>query len=269
MFLMPSPFRRRNCRFGLLLCLWTGLLAGGCGISIPRVAKVQVPEAKVLQSNAIAKEADVSFARKDYYAALIKYLEASRLNPNSAYIFNKVGITYSQLDFYDEAKDSFERSIGLNSEYVYPLSNLGSVYFALQDLRKAEQLYRKAIDMNADVAAFHINLGTLLYERKKFKKGMAQWRTGLSLDPNIFDKPQRISLVAAGKASSKKEKSYYVARLYASLGDVERAVTNLERALSNGFEDLKAIQKERDFDPIREDQRFIAFMRNASVITRQ
>jgi hypothetical protein len=52
------------------------------------------------------------------------------------------------------------------------------------------------------------------------------------------------------------------------MGDVERAVENLEEALNGGFSDIEAIQKEPDFDPIRQDQRFVAFMKTASLLNK-
>ncbi len=60
-----------------------------------------------------------------------------------------------------------------------------------------------------------------------------------------------------------------MARLFASMGDVEAAVESLKQALTTGFSDIEAIHKERDFDPIREDERFQAFMKTAALLTRR
>src|SRR5687767_10650807 len=78
---------------GFLVVL-AGFFLTGCP---PRVVRDPVPAANVIRGNEAAREADLAFARRDYYAALIKYLEAGRNNPNSEYIYNKLGITYSQL----------------------------------------------------------------------------------------------------------------------------------------------------------------------------
>jgi tetratricopeptide (TPR) repeat protein len=235
----------------------------------PRVVRVPVQPADILRANEAAKDGDMAFARKDFYAALIKYLEASRANPNSEYIHNKLGITYSQLKYYREAADAFFRSIGLNPKYPYSYNNLGSVYFALDDKRKAESNFKKAISLNPNVASFHINLGSLYFERKRFDKGMAEWRKGLEIDGAILQKSEGVSLVAAGSRGSKSDRSYFMARLFASVGDAERAVDNLQQALNAGFSDVNAIQRERDFDPIRQDERFKAFMKTATLLNRE
>ena len=84
------------------------------------------------------------------------YLDASRSNPNSEYIHNKLGITYSQLKYYREASDAFYRSIVLNPKYPFSYNNLGSVYFALDEKKRAEANFKKAISLNPNVASFHI-----------------------------------------------------------------------------------------------------------------
>jgi tetratricopeptide (TPR) repeat protein len=255
----PRNLGRRNS--GILLSLLLLAITTSCR---PAAVRVKVSEDDLMRANVVAGEADVLFARKDYYAALIKYLEASRLNPNSEYVFNKMGITYSRLRFYTQAIESFRRSIELNPKYSYSYNNLGSVYFADNNKKKAEQCFRKAINLKADEASFHVNLGTLLFENKRFEDGLAELRKGLALDPDILKKSEGSGLVAAISQRNTAEKNYFMARFYASQGDVEHAVENLQLALANGFTNLDAIRTEKDFDPIRKEEKFIAFMKYAT-----
>ncbi len=221
-----------------------------------------------MRANELAREADLAFARRDYYAALIKYLEASRLNPNSQYIYNKLGIAYSQLKYYNEAGAAFQRSIALDRKFAYAHNNLGTVYFAMNDKNKAEKCFKRAIELREDTASFHVNLGTLYFEKGKFEKGMAELRKGLMLDPGILAKSDGVNLSAASTRGQTTEKSYFMARVYASMGDVDRTVENLQQALNNGFDDIEAIRREPDFDKVRQDSRFIAFMQQAALITK-
>lgn len=208
------------------------------------------------------------FARKDYYAALIKYLEASRLNPNSEFIYNKLGISYSQLKYYPDAIASFLRSIGLNPKYPYAYNNLGTVYFANDDKKNAERNFKKAISVKPNVASFHINLGTLYFERKNVEKGLEEYRKGLAIDPSILRRSEGISLAAAGGRTNPGARHYMMARIFASMGDVEQALESLKLALAAGFTDFPAIKLEKDFDPIRQDERFLKFMQEVALLTR-
>lgn len=235
-------------------------VAASCRLAVVRVPVS--PEDAAL-SNKAAAEGDIAFARKDYYAALIKYLEAGRYNPNSEYICNKQGITYSRLHLYTEAISAFNRSIALNPKYSYSYNNLGSVYFADNNKKKAEACFRKAISVKSDEASFHVNLGTLLLEKNKVEQGKQELRKGLSLDPDILRRTMGDSL-AAPISQKSPEKSYSWARFYASVGNVDRAVESLQQALTYGFTNLEAIRTEKDFDPIRQDEKFVAFMKYAT-----
>jgi len=255
--------RQTFCGRGRCFLLLVLLLAAACRTAVVRVP---VSPENIQRANAAANEGDVLFARKDYYAALIKYLEAAQFNPNNEYIYNKVGIAYSRLQFYREATDAFTRSIGLNPKYPYSYNNLGSVYFALDNKKKAESYFRKAISIKNDDASFHINLGTLYFETKKFQKGLEEYRKGLALDPEVLNRTGGLSVAASTSAQNSAEKSYSMARLHASLGNAELTVENLQQAIANGFTDLEAIRTEHDFDPVRKDEKFVAFMKYAAQV---
>lgn len=268
---LPRSHPLKNRRFQRRGVFQTGLLAALLAVSLagcpPPIVRVPVTQESIVRANEAARDGDVAFARKDYYAALIKYLEASRNNPNSEYIFNKLGITYSQLKYYTEATGAFQRSIGLNPKYAYSYNNLGSVYFAMTDLKKAERYFKKAIGTGGSVASFHVNLGTLYFERGKPDKGMAELRKALSLDPHIMSRGEAISLAAGSNKGPNAEKSYSMARIFASMGDADHAIDNLQQAITAGFTNLDAIRSEPDFDPIRQNEKFMEFMKAAALLT--
>lgn len=236
--------------------------------TVPKVVRVKISPEDVLRANEVAREADSCFARRDFYAALIKYLEAGRLNPNSEFIQNKLGITYSQLKFYAEAETAFQRAIGLAPKYPFAYNNLGTVYFAQGDKKSAEKFFKKAIGINSQIASFHVNLGSLYFERKKYEKGMEEWKKGLALDPGVLTKSDGVNLAAPAEKDRAAERAFMMARLYASFGNAEKAVESLQTALNAGFTDIAAIQAEKDFDPIRQDVRFVDFMKTATLLAR-
>ncbi len=244
------------------------LLAGVFSISCAhRPVRVNVSKEDMARANEASKEGDIAFSRKDYYAALIKYLEAARLNPNSDNVYNRLGIVYSQLKFYEEAKGSFQRAMALNPKFSYAINNLGSVFFAQRNLKKAEKCFKKAIGMKGDEASFHMNMGSLYLEKKKRDKAMAEWRKALALDRDILSKTSAVILTGGG-SGSQQEKAFYLARLHASEGNVESAIENLKLAINNGFTNVEEIEKQRDFDPIRQDERFVEFMKEIPLLIR-
>lgn len=229
-----------------------------------KIVRVPVPAEDVLRANQAVREADLAFTRRDHYAALIKYLEAARLNPYSEYIYNKLGIAYSQLKFYTEASSCFQRCIALNPKFAFAYNNLGSVHFARSDMKKAEKYFKKAISVNPNSASFHVNLGSVYIERRQFERGMAEWRKGLALDPGVLTKSDAVNLATTGRSPA--ERYYFLARLYAAMGDVDHSVESLQLALNSGFTNIALIQNEHDFDKIRQEEKFVAFMKTAMLL---
>ena len=246
------------------------VFASGCAAGCPHKAAAPVSVTREDAARAVetAHEGDLAFRRKDYYAALIKYLDAARLNPNSDNFANRLGITYAQLKYYEQARQAFQRAIALNPKFSYAFNNLGSVFFAQRNLKKAEACFKKAISLKGDEASFHMNLGSFYIEKKKADKAMAEFRKGFALDPQILSKTSAVSLTGGGSTSSLMEKYYFAARLYASAGQVESTIDSLKQAIDNGFSKIDMVEKERDFDPIRQDARFEEFLKNASLLIR-
>lgn len=225
--------------------------------------RVAVTPESALKASEAATAGDAIFERKEFYAALIKYLEAYRLNPNSEYLCNRLGIAYSQLNLYGEAAQVFRRAIALNKKYAYPYNNLGSVYFAQGNYRQAEKYFNKAISINGKEASFHLNLGSLYLERKKRDSAMAEWRKSFALDPDIFSKRGVASLSTSG--ISLMERYFFLARIMAASGNLEAAVENLKLAFNHGFTGIEEINKSPDFDLIRKDPRFVQFLQDVAI----
>jgi len=257
---MRRPGERPHCRILLTGLFAACLLVSGC----KKTVVVNVSQDDIIRANAAAHDGDIVYAKGDFYAALIKYLESVRFNPNSAYVYNRLGIAYSQLKYYQEAGNAFHQSMKIDPKYSYSYNNFGTVYFAQKDFRKAEKYFKKAINLKNNEASFHMNLGSLYLEKKKTEKAMAEWRKALALDPAISSKNSSVAMI--GGATSVMDRAYTMARIMASLGKVEPAIENLKAAFANGFTDLDTIRKLPDFDPIRKDKRFIDLIEETELL---
>jgi len=260
-----GQFRRlQSLLSALLIFLLAAVFVSGCR---PRYVRQAVPAEDVLRAQEIAKEGDIAFARSDYYAALIKYLEAMRLNPYDELLLNRLGIAYAQLKFYNEARQAFERALDLDPKLAFAINNIGSVYFAQQNLGKAEKHFKKAIHLKKDETSFYMNLAALYLEKKKPEKALAEWKKALAIDPDAFSKTSSVSLGAGGR-SSPMEKNFNIARLYASMGNVALTIETLKEAFNHGFSDIQAIEREKDFNHVRKDPHFSEFIEELSLLIR-
>jgi tetratricopeptide (TPR) repeat protein len=230
----------------------------------PKTVRVTVADPDFKRAIEAAQEGDIAYSRKDNYAALIKYLESVRLNPSNENVLNRLGMVYMQLNLYDAAHKVLQSAVELNPKLSFAWHNLGSICFLKGNLKKAERYYKKAISLKQDEATFHMNLASLYVERKKFDDVKIEWSKALALDPGALNKNNTVSLRAGGRTHP-TQRYYYAACFFASRGDVELAIENLKLAFSNGFSDIRAIEKQPDYNPIRQDQHFVEFIKELSL----
>ncbi|MBI4481942.1 MAG: tetratricopeptide repeat protein [Acidobacteria bacterium] len=231
------------------------LLLIGCE-SLPKVVRLPVAQADRERAFQLVREGDLLAAKKDFYAALIKYLDAGKLDPSNEVILNKIGIAYLYLNFPQKALEQLRKAVALNDQYASALNNLGSAYFAAGNLGRAMRYYRRALRLKPDEPSFHVNLASAYMEKKDYPRGMEEYRIALRLDPRIFDRMDLVNVKAAVESAVDPEKYYQLARFYAELGEEERALENLVKAVDVGFDDYRRLHDDVAFASLQDDTRF-------------
>lgn len=218
------------------------------------------------------QRADVFMARKEYghaiefYAHAIKTLRASSENrAKIARLWNKMGICYQQKMDYDHARRAYKKAIRLNRDFARPWNNLGTTYYLVQRPKKSVKFYRHAIKLDPQSASFHLNLGTAYFARKKYKRATHEYRTAIQLDPEVLTRSASGEGTAVETRHANAKFYFYLAKIFASVGDPGKAVRYLERAMEEGFNDQKRILQDPDIQKISKDPAFIALMKNPPV----
>ncbi|HZT69693.1 MAG TPA: tetratricopeptide repeat protein [Terriglobia bacterium] len=217
------------------------------------------------------ERADIFMARKsydeaiDYYSRAIKSLEGSQQNkPQIAALWNKMGICYQQKMDYRQARDAYKRATRLNHLFAQPWNNIGTTFYLSHKAKKSIGYYRHAIKLGPNAAAFHLNLGMAYFARKKYEEASREYRTAILLDPDILK--QRSNEGSAIETRHVNAKFYfYMAKVFASVGNTTEAVRYLEHAMEEGFNDRNRILKDPDFQKISKDPAFIALIKNPPV----
>lgn len=252
----PQNMRYRPVTaWGVALLLWLVSCSG-----IKRIPKMAVPPDKVISSYRLVAEGDKLLKEGKDHLALLKYLEAADLNPYHEVIFNKLGIAYSRLTRYSQAREAVERSIGLNPKYSYAHNTLGIVELAEQDPKGAVKAFRKAIDLTPQIASFHANLGHAYMQRHKFDEARKAYREALRLDPQVFSNTSAMELSFPEDPRPDPERHYQMAVFFAETGDKAACLSYLSKAFSAGFSDRERISGEVAFEKLRADQDFIQLL---------
>lgn len=235
------------------------------------------PTQNVLQEPAQPHEvsdeerADIYMARKSFKDAVLYYtraIESYRVSPQNkgkiAALWNKMGIAYQQALDYKKSRKAYKKAIKLDRTFAPPWNNLGTTYFLNKKVKKSIKFYRHAVKLSPQSASFHLNLGTAYFMRKKYKKAFVQYRAAIQLDPNILIQNSREGAEVETRHVSGKF-YFYMAKVFASLGDNARAVHYLERAMEEGFNNQHRILEDPDIKKISKDPAFIALMKNPPV----
>lgn len=229
-------------------------------IGPPPVRRAEAPTTTA-SAEELEKRGDELRAEKAYLDALDYYRVALKKKPNNAVLLNKAGISELMLQRYGEARKLFERSTKADRTYAEAYNNLGVVHYEEKKYGKAIKQYEKAIKLRNDAASYFSNLGAAYFATKQFEKANSAYSQALQLDPDIFERVSRAGVSA--QLSSPEDRAhfdYVLAKLYAQVGNMDRSLEYLRRALEEGYKGIDDVYKEAEFAGLRKDPRFAQLM---------
>jgi len=229
-------------------------------VSPPPARNVE-PPASDASPDQLEKQGDDLRARKLYLDAVDYYHAALAKKPNSAALYNKLGIAELLMQRWPESKKSFERAIKADRTCADAYNNLGVIYYIGKKYGKAIDTYNKAIHLRDDAASYYSNLGAALFSKKEFEKSVMAYSHALQLDPDVFERTSRAGVAAQmSKPEDRAHYDYVVAKLYAKMGSADRSLEYLRKALEEGYKSINNVYKDEEFTGLRKDPRFTALM---------
>lgn len=197
---------------------------------------------------------DIFMARKMYREAVETYLQAPR---DSAVVANKIGIGYHQMLELDIARKWYERAIKLDPRYSEAINNLGTVHYAKKGYRRAVSQYNKALKLAPRSASIHSNLGTAQFARKKYKEASEAYEKALALDPDVFEHRNSHGVLLQERSVQERAKfHFYLAKIYAKAGAVDRALLYIRKALEEGFKEREKFREDPEFAKLQDVPEF-------------
>jgi tetratricopeptide (TPR) repeat protein len=226
----------------------------------PPIRRAQPPATNATVTN-LEERGDTLRAEKSYLDALDYYRAAVAKEPNSARLYNKVGITELQMARFGEARRDFERAIKGDRQFADARNNLGVIYYLQKKYGKAIKQYEEAIKLRQDSASFYSNMGAAYFSRKEFEKASLAYNQALRIDPDIFERTSHTGVQAQMSSPGDRAHFYYVlAGLYAKSGIAERSLQYLRRAMEEGYKGIDNVYKDEQFAGLRKDPRFTELM---------
>ena len=166
------------------------------------------------------------------------YDEAIRINPDHANALNDKGLALINLGKYQEAIEYFDKALKINPDYTSALNNKGLAFNSLGKYEEAIEWYDKALKINPKDGLFWDNKGYALSKSNRLEEAVECSDKAIDLDPS--------------NANAWCNKSIYMIKK----GNIDEAIHYLKKAIELDGSYIKVAKTDKDFDNIRNDDRF-------------
>jgi adenylate cyclase len=223
-----------------------------------------------------------STSDKDFRAAEKYYLQALALNPGLVTAHQSYSYMLMKLRRFEESLQHARRALEID-----PLSNpaninLAVLFFYMRDYEALVQQCQKMLELDPQHSLAHLMTAQAL---ARMGRGAAAYQQFASLTDRPKDHPlivrmhAEISAVLGRPDLAEKDlqtllqekgaagffSSSYIAVVYASLGQKDRAFAWLEKAYSEQDSFLSLLQVYPSFDSLRSDRRYASLLRRIGI----
>jgi len=226
----------------------------------PPLMQIQSPS-KDASPEDLEKQGDALRGRKEYLDAIDYYRAAIAKRPTPS-LLNKLGIAELMLERYRDAGRDFDRALKMDRKFAEPYNNLGVVDYKRKKYGSAIKLYKKSIELVPDSASFYSNLGAAYFAKKEFEQASQAYAEAIRLDPEVFEHSSHTGIAAQLVSSEDRAHYEYVlAKLYAKVGDSDRSIEFLRKAMEDGYKGVSEANTAPEFAELRKDARFADLMK--------
>ncbi|MFQ5743772.1 MAG: protein kinase [Acidobacteriota bacterium] len=214
-----------------------------------------------------------------YAEMLDSFEEAVQLAPDSYHDFSNLGVAYYYLSRWVDARRAFERALEIKPNYTWAISNLGTLYFFEQRFADSARMFEKAVEANDREYWTWGNLGDAYFwapgEREQapaaYRRALSLAEEQLLVNPNDSEVVGSMAIYFAmlgerqpalehlGRALELAPESvdalHRAAQVHQQLGDSERALDYLARALDGGYP-VKEVRADPIFTDLWDDERY-------------
>jgi serine/threonine-protein kinase len=207
-----------------------------------------------------------------------QYRRITELTPDNYLAFNNLGGMYYYLERWDDARTAFERSIDIQpSDRAY--LNLGTIHYIEGDYETAARLSEQAVELNPNNYLAWAALGNASYwspdgrarAMEAYRRAIDLAEARLALDPRndrvraslsgyysvVGEREKAIAYAdsALAHSSSSPFVVYFAGYVYEQLGERERALELIGRAVELGYP-IDEIERDPWLVDLRADPRY-------------
>jgi tetratricopeptide (TPR) repeat protein len=215
--------------------------------------KVQVPEGLTL-----LEQAEFLARHGQHQQAVAIYQSLDRqLQRRHAVLWNKIGIAYHQMLDMSAASKCYREALATDARYSEARNNLGTVHYTQKQYGRAIAEYKKSLEIFPGSASVHSNLGTAYFAQKKYEEASVHYARAVELDPKIFEhRGSQGTVLQQRNVEDRASFHFYLSKVYARNGDLERSLLYMRKALEEGFKDRRKFREDADFADLQDIPEF-------------
>jgi len=238
-------------------------------------ARARAAAMKAVQLNDQLAEAHVALGSVHYYldfapkAAEADYLKALQLNGNSVDTLVRLSWFYAESGRIDEAIEPTQHAVKLDPLSTVVRNALGQAYYLNREFDLAIQNFESALSLDQSDPSLHYYLGLVIEQDGRHQEAISLFESAVELSESA---PLYLSALghALGRAGMREQALQILAQLeeaeesspfnlamvYLGIGDHERALHYLDRAVLTGSFHVLYLKVGPRFDELRDDPRF-------------
>lgn len=223
-------------------------------LAVPRrVGNVDLP-----QGLSQREQADFLAQHGQHEHALAVYQSLDhQLRRRQAVLWNKIGIAYHQMLDMGAASRCYRESLQTDARYSEARNNLGTVHYTQKQYGRAVSEYKKSLEIFPDSASVHSNLGTAYFAQKRYEEASTHYARAVEIDPQIFEhRGSQGTVLQQRNVEDRASFHFYLSKVYARNGDLERSLLYMRKALEEGFKDRRKFREDADFAALQEVPEF-------------
>jgi DNA-binding winged helix-turn-helix (wHTH) protein/TolB-like protein/Flp pilus assembly protein TadD len=214
-------------------------------------------------------------------AAESEFKRAIELNPNSADAHYKYSYCLVVSGHPEEAIAEIKRAQELDPLSLAIMADAGEIYYFARRADASVEQLRKAVDMDPNFVRAHFLLGRALEQKRDFQGAVAEFQMAAALSQNSNemlaalgqgyaawgrrDEAQRVLDQLEGRSKQGYISPHFMAIIYASLNDRDRAFEWLDKAVEKRFPALIYLKVNPIWDNLHSDPRFTPLLRKIGI----
>jgi TolB-like protein/DNA-binding winged helix-turn-helix (wHTH) protein/Tfp pilus assembly protein PilF len=217
----------------------------------------------------------------DWAGAEKEYKRTIELNPNDDLAYQRYSIFLAQRKRFDEAFAQLKRARELDPLSLIITYHMGYVAYLARQYDRAIEGFKEALVLNPNYDWGHRGLGVALRQKGDYEAALTELQRAVELNRSDRQLSELGHAYAvAGRRSealkiveeleARRTKQRYgspvrIARVYAGLGEKDRAFALLNQAYEDHSDHLLVLGVDPSFDHLRNDPRFVGLLRRVNL----